>query len=162
MGFVSITLSKVTRMCQLQSCASKYINTDCSQVGQTMSNPISLQSLTYVIIVMINFIRYFLTYKILYSILYIMNTLMPRTVSVSDIQKNYRKIFDTAKETKEPVIVLSNNKPDVAIIDYSTLESLRRIAYEAEIKDTLRVVKEGRKEYKEGKTIKAKSLADLI
>ena len=87
---------------------------------------------------------------------------MPRTVSVSDIQKNYRKIFDTAKETKEPVIVLSNNKPDVAIIDYSTLESLRRIAYEAEIKDTLRVVKEGRKEYKEGKTIKAKSLADLI
>ncbi len=91
-----------------------------------------------------------------------MNTLMPKTVSVSDIQKNYRKVFDDVKNTKEPVIVLSNNKPDVAIIDYSTLESLRRVAYEAEIEDTLRVVKEGRKEHKEGKTIKAKSLADLI
>jgi len=103
-----------------------------------------------------------LTYKILYSILYTMNTLMPNIVSVSDIQKNYRKVFDRVKRTKEPVIVLSKNKPDVAIIDYDELEILRKVAYEAEIEDTLRVVKEGRKEYKEGKTIKAKSLTDLI
>ncbi len=87
---------------------------------------------------------------------------MPNIVSVSDIQKNYRKVFDRVKRTKEPVVVLSNNKPDVAIIDYDELETLRKIAYEAEIEDTLRVVKEGRKEYKEGKTIKAKSLTDLI
>ena len=91
-----------------------------------------------------------------------MNTLMPKTVSVSDIQKDYRKVFDSAKKTKEPIIVLSNNKPDVAIIDYDSLEDLRRIAYEAEVRDTLRAVEEGRKEYKEGKTIKADSLADLI
>ncbi len=91
-----------------------------------------------------------------------MNTLMPNIVSVSDIQKNYRKVFDRVKRTKEPVIVLSKNKPDVAIIDYDELEILRKVAYEAEIEDTLRVVKEGRKEYKEGKTIKAKSLTDLI
>lgn len=91
-----------------------------------------------------------------------MNTLMPNTVSVSDIQKNYRRVFDRAKRTKEPVIVLSNNKPDVAIIGYDELEVLRRLAYEAEVKDTLRVVKEGRKEFKEGKTIKVESLADLI
>ena len=103
-----------------------------------------------------------MTYKILYSILYTMNTLMPNIVSVSDIQKNYRKVFDRVKRTKEPVIVLSKNKPDVAIIDYDELEILRKVAYEAEIEDTLRVVKEGRKEYKEGKTIKAKSLTDLI
>ena len=87
---------------------------------------------------------------------------MPKTVYVSDIQKNYRKVFDTAKRTKEPVVVLSNNKPDVAIIDYDALEALRKVAYEAEAEDTLRVVEEGRKEYKEGKTIKANSLADLI
>lgn len=91
-----------------------------------------------------------------------MNTLMPKTVSVSDIQKNYRKIFDSAKRTKEPVIVLSNNKPDVAIIDYEAFESLREASYSAEVNDTLRVVEEGRTEYKTGKTIKVKSLADLI
>ncbi len=91
-----------------------------------------------------------------------MNTLMPNTVSVSDIQKNYRKVFDRAKRTKEPVIVLSNNKPDVAIIDYDELEILRKAAYEVEMKDVLRVVEEGRTECKEGKTIKANSLADLL
>lgn len=91
-----------------------------------------------------------------------MNALMPKTVSVSDIQKNYRKVFDSARKTKEPIVVLSNNKPDVAIIDYDSLEKLRRIEYEAEINDTLSAVEEGRREYKEGKTIKAKSLAELI
>ncbi|TSC86652.1 MAG: Uncharacterized protein G01um10147_864 [Microgenomates group bacterium Gr01-1014_7] len=87
---------------------------------------------------------------------------MPRTVSVSDIQKNYRKIFNTAKRTKEPVVVLANNKPEVAIIDYEAYENLRAVSYEAEIKDTLRAAEEGRKEYKAGKTVKAKSLAALI
>lgn len=87
---------------------------------------------------------------------------MPKTVSVSDIQKNYRKVFDDARKSKEPIIVLSNNKPDVAIIDYYSLEALRKVVYEVEVKDTLRVVEQGRKEYKEGKTVKAKSLADLI
>ena len=91
-----------------------------------------------------------------------MHTLMPKTVSVSDIQKNYRKIFNTAKRSKEPVIVLSNNKPDVVIIDYESLEALRETAYEAEIQDTLKAVEDGRKEYKAGKTVKAASLADLI
>ena len=91
-----------------------------------------------------------------------MNTLMPKTVSVSDIQKNYRKIFDKAKRTKEPVIVLSNNKPDVAIIDYDSLEDLRKAAYEAEIKDTLAAIEEGEKELQEGKTAKVATLAELL
>ncbi len=87
---------------------------------------------------------------------------MPKTVSVSEIQKNYRKIFDDAMESKNPVIVLSNNKPDVVIIDYGTFEALRKAAFEAEINDTLRVVAEGREEYKKGKSIQASSLADLV
>ncbi len=91
-----------------------------------------------------------------------MNTLMPKTVSASEVQKNYRKIFNLVKRTKEPVIVLTGNKPDVAIIDYNALEALRKASYEAEIEDTLRVVEEGKKEYRGARTIKANSLADLI
>ena len=91
-----------------------------------------------------------------------MNTLMPNTVSVSDIQKNYRKVFDRARKTKEPVIVLSNNKPDVVIMDIESLDLINKRLEELEIEDTLRAVEEGRKEYKEGKTVKANSLADLI
>ncbi|OGH41373.1 MAG: hypothetical protein A3H79_04670 [Candidatus Levybacteria bacterium RIFCSPLOWO2_02_FULL_36_8b] len=87
---------------------------------------------------------------------------MPRTVSSSDIQKKYREIFDEVKKTKEPVIVLHGNKPDVAIVDYGYLEELKRESYEKEVEDTLKAVREGRKEYKARKTLKAKSLADLI
>lgn len=103
-----------------------------------------------------------LTYKILYSIIYSMNTLMPKTVSVSDIQKNYRKVFDTARRTKEPVVVLSNNKPDVVILDIKTLEHMNRKLEELEIEDTLRAVKEGERELKEGKTVTAGSLTELL
>ena len=87
-----------------------------------------------------------------------MNTLMPKTVSVSDIQKDYRRIFDSAKKTKKPIIVLSNNKPDVVIMDVKALELLNKKLEELEIEDTLRAVEEGRREYAEGKAIKAEKL----
>jgi len=87
---------------------------------------------------------------------------MPKTVSVSDIQKNYRRVFDSAKKTKEPIVVLSNNKPDVAIIDYGALEELRRIAYEVEVKDALSAIEEGDRELRIGKTKKASSLAHFL
>ena len=90
-----------------------------------------------------------------------MNMLMPNTVSVSDIQKNYRKVFDKVKRTKEPVIVLSNNKPDVAIIDYDELEILRKTAYDAEVSDALVAIAEGDRELQAGKTKIASSLAEL-
>ncbi len=91
-----------------------------------------------------------------------MNMLMPNTVSVSDIQKNYRKVFDRAKKTKEPVIVLSNNKPDVAIIDYDELETLRKIVYEVEVKDAIATIAEGDRELQTGKTRTASTLAELL
>ena len=91
-----------------------------------------------------------------------MISLMPKTVSSSDIQKKYREIFNEVKRTKEPVIVLHGNKPDVAIVDFNYLEELKEASYEKELKDTIKAVREGRKEYRTGKTIKAKSLADLI
>lgn len=91
-----------------------------------------------------------------------MNTLMPNTVSVSDIQKNYRRVFDRAKKTKEPVIVLSNNKPDVVIMDIESLDDLNRKLEALEIEDTLRAVEEGERELKEGKTKTAASLAEFL
>lgn len=49
---------------------------------------------------------------------------LPRTTTAKELQKNYRKVFDEAKKTKEPVVVMRNNKPDVAIIDAKKLEEM--------------------------------------
>lgn len=57
---------------------------------------------------------------------------------------------------------MRDNKPDVAIIDAKVLAKKEKRLEELEIEDTLRAVEEGRKEYREGKTIKLKSLAELF
>lgn len=51
----------------------------------------------------------------------------PQTTSAREIQRSYRKIFDQVKKTKKPVIVMRNNKPEVAIIDYKKLEEIEAV-----------------------------------
>ena len=87
---------------------------------------------------------------------------MPKTVSSSDIQKKYREIFDEVKKTKEAVIVLHGNKPDVAIVDFGYLEELRQVSYEKELKDALETIQAGDKELKAKKTKALPSLANLL
>jgi len=91
-----------------------------------------------------------------------MNIPLGNIVSVSDIQRNYRRVFDKAKRTKEPIFVLRDNKPDVAIIDAKSLEEMEKRLKDLEIEDTLRAVKEGEEEYRLGKTKTAKSIMDLL
>ena len=53
--------------------------------------------------------------------------MFPKTTTAREIQRNYKKIFDEAKRTKEPVFVMKNNKPQVAIIDAQKLEEMEAI-----------------------------------
>lgn len=75
----------------------------------------------------------------------------PKTTTAKDIQRNYRKVFDEAKKTGEPIFVMRNNKPDVAIIDAKKLEEMEAI---------LAVLK-SREEVKAGKYKILRSLKDL-
>ncbi len=52
---------------------------------------------------------------------------LPKTTTAKDIQQNYREIFDYVKKTKEPIVVMRNNQPDVAIIDVKKLEEMNEI-----------------------------------
>ena len=91
-----------------------------------------------------------------------MTSLMPKTVSSSDIQKKYRAIFDEVKKTKEPMIVLTGNKPEVAIVDFKYLEELRQESYDLELKDAVETITEGERELKKQKTKVFSSLSQLI
>ena len=85
----------------------------------------------------------------------------PKTTTVREIQRNYKRVFEEVKKTKEPVVILKNNRPDVAIIDVYTLENLNKRLEEFELEDALRSAKLGMKEYRQGKTITANSLGYL-
>lgn len=47
--------------------------------------------------------------------------------TVREIQRNYRKIFDEVKKTKEPVVVMKNNKPKVVIMDAKKLSEMEAV-----------------------------------
>lgn len=77
--------------------------------------------------------------------------LFPRTTTAREIQRNYKKVFSTVKRTKEPVFVMKNNRPEVAIVDVRKLEEMEAIL----------AVLESREEIKQGKGKVLRSLKDL-
>lgn len=51
------------------------------------------------------------------------------TVTTRDILRNYKKVFEKVKNTKQPVVIVSQKKPQVAIVsldDLKELEILKR------------------------------------
>lgn len=91
-----------------------------------------------------------------------MNIPISNIVSVSELQKDYRKVINKAKRTNKPVLVMCGNDPEVALVDIKVLKEMEERLEELEVEETLRIVEQGRKEYAEGKIVTAKSLADLI
>lgn len=64
------------------------------------------------------------------------------TISARQIQREYKKVLERANASKEPIVVMSNNKAQGAIIGLDLLEKLQLEA----------VLKEALEEYKAGKT----------
>lgn len=49
------------------------------------------------------------------------------TITPRDILRNYRQIFDKVKTTRRPAVVVSQKKPQVAIISLDDLENLKQL-----------------------------------
>lgn len=76
---------------------------------------------------------------------------MLNTVSARQIQREYKKVLQRANKSKEPIIVMANNKPLGAIIG---LDLLEKIQLELLVKQAL-------KESKSGQTKVIKTSRDL-
>lgn len=76
---------------------------------------------------------------------------MFNTISARQIQREYKKVLKQANESNEPVIVMSNNKPQGAIIGLDLLEKLRLGL----------ALKEALEEYRAGKTKKISTREEL-
>ena len=66
---------------------------------------------------------------------------MLATISARQIQRGYKKVLEQANKSKEPIVVMSNNRPQGAIIGLNLLEKLQLDA----------VADEALKEYRAGK-----------
>lgn len=54
--------------------------------------------------------------------------IFPNTTTIREIQRNYKKVFEKVKKTKEPVVVLKNNKPEVVLVDVKKLAEMAAVA----------------------------------
>ncbi len=87
--------------------------------------------------------------------------IMPNITTTNEIQRSYRKVFEMAKKNG-PVVVMTNNKPDVVILSPSEYDKLYLTQQQWEMKDTLKAIKAYKKDKAAGKLIKLNSLADLL
>jgi prevent-host-death family protein len=64
-----------------------------------------------------------------------MSAIFPKTASVNTLQRSYRGVFNEVISSKEPIIILNKNKPEVVIVDMESYRKLREKAdlYESEI-----------------------------
>lgn len=53
-----------------------------------------------------------------------MNSLMPNTTTVTQLQRSYKKVAQKAKALRVPLIILSNNNPDGVYLDYETFKNM--------------------------------------
>ncbi|MBU0978903.1 type II toxin-antitoxin system prevent-host-death family antitoxin [Patescibacteria group bacterium] len=85
---------------------------------------------------------------------------MPQTVSTKDIQRHYRDVFDQAQHG--PVVVMTNNKPDVVIMSLARAEDLFQKAKQTELDKILKAITLYNRDKKAGKLIHASSLQEFI
>lgn len=76
---------------------------------------------------------------------------MFNTVSARQIQREYKKVLQRANKSKEPIVVMANNKPLGAVVG---LEILERLQIEAVLNQALEA-------YKAGKTKTISTMEDL-
>lgn len=51
----------------------------------------------------------------------------PSIVTARDILRNYKGVFDKVIKTKQPTVVVSKKKPQVAIVSLDDLEKLKQL-----------------------------------
>jgi prevent-host-death family protein len=62
----------------------------------------------------------------------------PTQVTTRDLLRNYKRVINRVKTTKDPAVVVSQKEPQVAIVSLADLEALRDLRY----RDSGRVLRE--------------------
>lgn len=76
--------------------------------------------------------------------------LIPNLTTTREIQTNYRTIFNQSK-SKGPVVVMTNNKPDVVIMSIADAEYLLEKTQEIEMRAALQAIKSYKRAKQTGK-----------
>ncbi len=86
---------------------------------------------------------------------------MPKIISISSLRHEATQVVKDLREDRRPWTLIQRSRPVAVLLDYETFEAMQTRLRELEEEHLLRVVTEGRREHRRGKTRKINSLADL-
>ncbi len=77
--------------------------------------------------------------------------ILPTLVSASDLQRDSARILNLAKSGDQPVVVIRNNKPEVALLNVKKLQKMIDRISDLEEKELLQGLKKTEEDFKAGK-----------
>lgn len=88
----------------------------------------------------------------------------PQTASVQDLQRNYRKILDQVKASRNPVFVMRNNVPEAVLVNIDVWHESVKKTEQEELRLAEKAIKSYEADKKAGKliTLPKGGLAALI
>lgn len=87
---------------------------------------------------------------------------LSQIATVADLQRNYRPLVTSLKKSGKPLIIVSNGKPDVIIMDIHSYESREKAFQDIEESYLLSLANEALKESRQGKTLVLRDNQTLI
>ena len=70
---------------------------------------------------------------------------MPNTTTATELQRNFKKVSNKAKKLKQPVVVLSNNKPEGVFMDYEVYKRIILTAKSGLLSGSNKYIRKGKK-----------------
>lgn len=87
---------------------------------------------------------------------------IPTSYSVRDLQRKYRDIINTAKRSKDAVVLINNSRPEAVVLDAQTYNDLVLDHYPYDETYTLKAVERSRTSLKKDGVQKLRSWEELI
>jgi prevent-host-death family protein len=84
-----------------------------------------------------------------------------RKINVAVLRENAAKVLNEVTQSGEPLTVIEQSRPVAVIVDFHTFVAMQKRLDELEEAQLRRVITEGRKEHRQGRTRKIKSLREL-
>ena len=67
-------------------------------------------------------------------------TTFPTTVSAREFQRDYKSVFAKANQSNEPIIIISNNKPQAVVISLKKMDEYNKLIAEQKFWEVVREI----------------------
>ncbi len=86
---------------------------------------------------------------------------IPQTFSVRDLQRQYRRVLDAAKQSHDAVVLIRRSVPEAVVLDVETYNLLVKDVYELDEAYAWKLVQASKRSARAGKVQWLKSFEDL-